>query len=1028
MRTWSNILLFFVFSVLLIILSGCYTISSDIADQIPTEQVAEPIFSPNPSTGPFENSVTITLNSSDSDAVIFFAGGNSVDFDPTSLANQIYNSVTLDSAACATVFQHFNQTLYNDIYDIEDSDSWMGQIIYQVSINTLNPNTGIAQSIVDNCLQAFGGTDNFGVLDFTKLMELNQSVIDDCLILYEAINDSVQEDLESWMNEIENFDNATLQQCNEDLLALNESFVEATASLLYTNPITISRSTIISALAYKDGQIPSNVVTKEYVFSNEPACSDTQPCGFGYSCNNGQCEKLESFECVVDANCDGGRCVQGVCQEVEPECQNDYICGPGRVCNALGQCVDDPNYVEPECTSDDNCTGIDAYCNFITNTCQINSTGSCIFEGCPSTHYCNPTSGQCIQNPSGQNIVPQVILINPAEGDVISENDAIIFGAAATDFDGTIQNVSFFYSGSSAKLGTVYQEPYIFLAPNFGVGNYKLWAIAFDNESAGATSNIVNIRINASSEDGTPNVHPVVELTTPSNGDTLFEGESLPITATASDEDGSIVSVQFFESNDTHTAMLYEDLIAPYSYTWINITPGNYYLVAKAKDNNDATKFSNPVLVNVVDKELNLRAHPSWLITEDDFVEITCDVNAPGIKLSLYKGTTLIEEKTDGLPSDNVKLSSGNYTYRCTSNDSRVPEKSKVLVVLESDLPPKVVFDPTDWTSFFNFSDLDRLAFKNLRDVFFEGTFGSIKFTEFLNISRNIDLRDNFKMTRNTLMLDSTQLPEFNKPAFINFFNVNMDKPVPFRNNAVCPSTICTNTTYNKTTRKFSFFVSGFSNYSVREDPACGDDVCDDDETCENCNKDCGICGTQTSWCHPSWNCTEWSACREDGHQIRNCEDIYECDSLIEMPATIKVCGTVDATKDNETKDDSNNEDFDYSGGYDSKVVNDDVDDLEVKTITPPDLEKNTEQSFDPMIIVYAIIGLALIGGAVWFFFFKNKMGKEQTQNNISPQAEAQVSRYIDKMKTRGYGDDQIRTRLKSAGWTDEQLNQILRK
>ncbi|MFW6283589.1 MAG: hypothetical protein ACOC1P_06080, partial [Minisyncoccales bacterium] len=41
--------------------------------------------------------------------------------------------------------------------------------------------------------------------------------------------------------------------------------------------------------------------------------------------------------------------------------------------------------------------------------------------------------------------------------------------------------------------------------------------------------------------------------------------------------------------------------------------------------------------------------------------------------------------------------------------------------------------------------------------------------------------------------------------------------------------------------------VTGFSNYSVQEAFFCGDGICNEEENCSNCPKDCGTCSTEGS-------------------------------------------------------------------------------------------------------------------------------------------------------------------------------------
>ncbi|HEV8515443.1 MAG TPA: Ig-like domain-containing protein [Cyclobacteriaceae bacterium] len=91
---------------------------------------------------------------------------------------------------------------------------------------------------------------------------------------------------------------------------------------------------------------------------------------------------------------------------------------------------------------------------------------------------------------------------------------------------------------------------------------------------------------------GTGNVLPTVNLTSPANNSTLAPGAAVTLTATASDNDGSITKVEFFNG----TTKLGEDLTAPYSLPW---TAAAGVLTARATDNAGAITTSNSATVTL---------------------------------------------------------------------------------------------------------------------------------------------------------------------------------------------------------------------------------------------------------------------------------------------------------------------------------------------------------------------------------------------------------------------------------------------
>jgi chitinase len=91
------------------------------------------------------------------------------------------------------------------------------------------------------------------------------------------------------------------------------------------------------------------------------------------------------------------------------------------------------------------------------------------------------------------------------------------------------------------------------------------------------------------------NQSPVVSLTSPANNASFSAPASVTITASASDADGSIAKVEFFQGG----TKLGESTSSPYTYTWTNVAAGTYSLTAKATDNAGATTTSGTVSITV---------------------------------------------------------------------------------------------------------------------------------------------------------------------------------------------------------------------------------------------------------------------------------------------------------------------------------------------------------------------------------------------------------------------------------------------
>lgn len=88
---------------------------------------------------------------------------------------------------------------------------------------------------------------------------------------------------------------------------------------------------------------------------------------------------------------------------------------------------------------------------------------------------------------------------------------------------------------------------------------------------------------------------PKVQLTGPANNATFKVGANITLTATASDADGNITKVEFYNG----TTKLGEDATEPYTFDWNSVAEGNYKLTAVASDNSGNKVTSSEVSITV---------------------------------------------------------------------------------------------------------------------------------------------------------------------------------------------------------------------------------------------------------------------------------------------------------------------------------------------------------------------------------------------------------------------------------------------
>jgi beta-glucanase (GH16 family) len=83
------------------------------------------------------------------------------------------------------------------------------------------------------------------------------------------------------------------------------------------------------------------------------------------------------------------------------------------------------------------------------------------------------------------------------------------------------------------------------------------------------------------------NIAPIVSITSPANNTNVPAGNIL-IEATASDVDGTVSRVEFYEGAN----LLGQDTTSPYSFTWTSVPNGCYTITAKAFDDDGASSTS----------------------------------------------------------------------------------------------------------------------------------------------------------------------------------------------------------------------------------------------------------------------------------------------------------------------------------------------------------------------------------------------------------------------------------------------------
>lgn len=228
---------------------------------------------------------------------------------------------------------------------------------------------------------------------------------------------------------------------------------------------------------------------------------------------------------------------------------------------------------------------------------------------------------------------------------------------------------------------------------------------------------------------------------------------------------------------------------------------------------NYSLKPSENVTVNInlstYFKELN-KENMTFSYTAPTQVNISLD-NATGtINLTLqqdWKGRANITV---------TAFDSSNNNF--TSNDI-------VIIIREVNIT-KSTFDSITAVGFYEGQSSGKMDINSLADGELENSTeiviekydnGKISFAEPISINQDINLNANINISNNHIEINSSALPEFDKPATLSFYNLTLTNPRILKDGVLCPAAECKAVNY--ISGVFIFNVTGFTAYSAEETP-----------------------------------------------------------------------------------------------------------------------------------------------------------------------------------------------------------------
>ena len=184
---------------------------------------------------------------------------------------------------------------------------------------------------------------------------------------------------------------------------------------------------------------------------------------------------------------------------------------------------------------------------------------------------------------------------------------------------------------------------------------------------------------------------PAVTLTQPTDGTTFTAPATVNLAATASDSDGTVTKVEFFNG----ATKLGEDTTAPYTFTWNGVTAGTYTLTARATDNLGATTTSTASAITVsagnTPPTANITSPADGTIFAwKPTITITATANDPDgnvTKVEFLDGTTVLGQDTSAPYSFTWRnVPSGNHilTARATDNAAATTTSSPIGITVRT--------------------------------------------------------------------------------------------------------------------------------------------------------------------------------------------------------------------------------------------------------------------------------------------------------------------------------------------------------
>jgi hypothetical protein len=296
----------------------------------------------------------------------------------------------------------------------------------------------------------------------------------------------------------------------------------------------------------------------------------------------------------------------------------------------------------------------------------------------------------------GANSLPTVSMTAPANGQTLTAPANITLAASASDTDGTISQLEFLQG--AAVLGTGNVPPYRMDLSNVPAGSYQFSARATDNRGGVSTSAATAVTVNA------PFAAPAVAILEPAVNATFTSPATIDLSASASADTGaSITKVEYFNG----ATLIGSATVAPFRFSWLNVSRGSYQVTAKATDSRGLTATSPGRSIAVAAAPLSVQiATPAANATcfSPCSLNILANIWSEAstiVKVEFFDGATSLyafqpETATNGGPYGYAwSPALGDHTITVKTTDSLNATVTSSAVTLKVLAAPKIEFGVT---------------------------------------------------------------------------------------------------------------------------------------------------------------------------------------------------------------------------------------------------------------------------------------------------------------------------------------------